>query len=328
MTITVRRWNAERIPAGPIRVGHVDAPAEDTPVQLRIMRTAVAVAILLVLIKAIGFVLTGSVALLASLIDSAIDALASAVGWVAVRQALVPPDAEHRFGHGKIESIAALGQAAFISGTAMLLLLQAAQRALQPQPIENSAVGIGIAIASLVITGWLIRAQQSAYRQSASLVVRADSVHYLADFLGYFGLLAALIAGGLFGLLWVDPLVGALIGLYLLVLALRVGRVAFNELLDREFEESERARLVQAAMGIDGVRGVHDLRTRRAGPQVFVQMHVEINGATPLTRAHALTNRVAEAIRTQYPDADVLIHADPENDSEWPHEHLSARDGH
>ncbi len=272
---------------------------------------AMAVAGLLIAIKTYAWVLSDSVAMLSSLVDSMLDALASVVNFVAVRHALLPADREHRFGHGKAEALAGLGQAAFIGGSAVFLLFQAGHRLIRPQPVENGAVAITVLVLSIALTLALVVFQRYVAGKTGSLAISADSLHYKTDLLVNLGIIAGL--GAVMGLGWhfIDPLVAALVAGYILWSAFSIVRDSYDHLMDREFDDDERARVVAIATSHADVRDVHDLRTRSSGIQKFIQLHLELDGELTLTQAHDIADEVEILIATAFPGAEVIIHQDP-----------------
>ena len=278
---------------------------------LRLATTAsVATAAVLVAAKLGAWLLTGSVSLLASLVDSMMDVLASAVNLAAVRWSLLPPDEEHRFGHGKAEALAGLGQAAFIAGSALFLLFHVIDRLLNPQPLEHLAVGLGIMAFSMVATALLIGFQRYVIRHTGSLAIRADSLHYLSDLLTNAGILLAL-GLVLAGWAWADPLIGLAVAAYILWSAIRIGLDGIDVLMDRELPAEDQERIVAIASATPGVLGVHDVRTRQSGATRFIQLHLELPADARLAESHALVLRVQAALLRAFPDADVMIHQDP-----------------
>ncbi|HRP34729.1 MAG TPA: cation diffusion facilitator family transporter [Gammaproteobacteria bacterium] len=278
---------------------------------LRLATTAsVATAAMLVAAKLGAWLLTGSVSLLASLVDSMMDVLASAVNLAAVRWSLLPPDEEHRFGHGKAEALAGLGQAAFIAGSALFLLFHVIDRLLNPQPLEHLAVGLGIMAFSMVATALLIGFQRYVIRHTGSLAIRADSLHYLSDLLTNAGILLAL-GLVLAGWAWADPLIGLAVAAYILWSAIRIGLDGIDVLMDRELPAEDQERIVAIASATPGVLGVHDVRTRQSGATRFIQLHLELPADLRLAESHALVSRVQAALLQAFPDADVMIHQDP-----------------
>lgn len=279
--------------------------------QQRATELAAMVAAVLILAKLVAYVMTGSIALLSSLVDSGMDAVVSLLNVLAVRHALEPPDQEHRFGHGKAESLAALAQACFIAGSAVFLLIEAGQRMYRPEPIQQEWIGIGVMVLSIVLSVALVLYQRHVHRQTGSLIVAADSLHYASDLLANVGVILAMWVSSQFGWFWADALFGVLIASVVLRSAYQVGRTALNELMDRELPDDVRQGILDCALGVQGVLGVHELRTRSAGPNNFVQLHIELDEKLALQKAHALADEVEDRIHQFLPHTDVLIHQDP-----------------
>jgi len=278
---------------------------------LKIATTAsVTTAILLIGVKLVAWLLTGSISVLASLIDSIMDAVASSFNLVAVRVSLQPPDKEHRFGHGKVEPLAALAQAAFIIGSALFLVLQAVDRLMHPRPLEDVSIGLWVMAFAIAATIVLLLIQNHAIKRTGSTVIRADSLHYMTDVLTNIGTITAL-ALAQFGWPMLDPLFGIVIAVYICYGAWRIGYDAVNHLLDRELPDAVRERVKQIAHAEPQVRGLHDLRTRQSGLAQIIQLHLELDASLSLRDAHAITDRVEETIRQTFPLADVIIHQDP-----------------
>ncbi|WP_409275766.1 cation diffusion facilitator family transporter [Pseudomonas sp. KCJK9111] len=273
-------------------------------------RASLAVASILVVSKALAWWLSGSVSLLAGLTDSALDAVASFLNLLAVHYALRPADDDHRFGHGKAEALAGIAQALFIGGSAVLIALQALERLRNPQPLGDTAIGIGVMLLSLVLTVALLALQRKVIRATGSTAVRADSLHYRSDLLLNGSILLALLLAR-FGWPQLDALFGLGIALYILWSALQIARESTAILMDKELPVDVSEDMASRVLAIDGVLGVHDLRTRVSGNQWFVQLHIELPGQLPLHHAHGLCVQASEVIRQQYPKADVMVHADP-----------------
>lgn len=281
----------------------------------RLMRLAayasVATATTLILVKLGAWSLTGSVSLLSSLIDSLLDATASCIMLLAVRTATTPADEEHRFGHGKAEALAALAQAALITGSAIFLVAEAGQRLVTPQPIEYGDIGIAVMVFSIVLTFALTRFQAYVVRQTRSLAIESDSIHYLSDLLMNAAVILALVLVAYLGWQLADPLIALGIAAFILYSAGRIGWKAYNMLMDRELPAEDQERIREIALRHGDVRGLHDLRTRRAGPQVFIQLHLEMDGGMSLYRAHSVAEAVEADLQTAFPGAEVIIHQDP-----------------
>jgi ferrous-iron efflux pump FieF len=286
-------------------------PGQDDRARLLRMATTASVATACVLIagKLVAWLLSGSVSVLASLVDSLMDAAASILNFVAVRYSLMPADAEHRFGHGKAESLAGLAQAAFITGSAVFLILQAVDRLLHPRPLEALTIALAVMVFATVATAVLLLVQRHVIRRTASVAIRADSLHYATDLLTNLTVIAALVLAQL-GWPALDPVLAIIVAAYILYSAVRIGIEAIHALMDRELPEEVRTRIREIALGHPLVRGVHDLRTRQSGQTPVVQLHLELEGSLSLAAAHEAADQVENAIRESLPGADVIAHQD------------------
>jgi ferrous-iron efflux pump FieF len=272
---------------------------------------AVGTALTLVLVKTGAWLLSGSIAVLSSLVDSVADVAASAINLLAVRHALTPADREHRFGHGKAEPLAALGQATFIAGSAVFLALEGIDRLMNPQPIAHAPVAIGVMLFSLAATCGLVLLQRHVARTTRSIAVQADSMHYLSDFLSNGATILALLVATQLGWIWADPVLGLAVAALILWSGLGIARTAFDQLMDRELPEADRARVREIALAHPKVQSIHDLRTRAAGTWRFIQFHMELDGDMTLNEAHAIADQVEAAVMQAFPGAEVIIHQDP-----------------
>src|SRR5690554_1412744 len=271
---------------------------------------ALATAITLALVKALAWWLSGSVSLLAGLTDSLLDGAASLLNLFAVHYALRPADEDHRFGHGKAEALAGLGQAVFIAVSAVLVAIHGVRRLLDPQPLGETGVGVAVMLLSILLTAALLLFQRHVIRVTGSTAIRADALHYRSDLLLNASILVALLLAGS-GLLWLDALFGIGIAGIIFWSAMSIGREAAAVLIDEELSPQHTERMHALACTVPDVLGAHDLRTRRSGTLWFVQMHVELPAELSLEQAHARCVAVAAAIRAEYPQSDVLVHADP-----------------
>ena len=281
----------------------------------RLMRlatyAAVGMALTLISVKFVAWLLTDSVSVLSTLIDSMLDAAASMVNLLAVRHALQPADEEHRFGHGKAESLAGLAQSAFISGSAVFLLLQAGERLYNPSPITNSMVGYGVMAFSIVATGALVVFQKYVVKRTGSTAIAADSMHYTMDVLVNASVIVSLFLVAEMGWQMADPLLAIAISFYILHGAYAVGIAAYHVLMDREVSAEDRQRITELALAHPKVISAHDLRTRQSGPDLFIQVHLEMPCTLTFIEAHDVAEEVMHAIAEVFPRAEVLIHQDP-----------------
>jgi len=281
----------------------------------RLMRfatyAAVGMALTLIVVKFVAWLMTDSVSLLSTLIDSMLDVAASIVNLLAVRHALQPADEEHRFGHGKAESLAGLAQSAFISGSAVFLLLQAGERLYNPSPIANSAVGYGVMVFSIIATGALVVFQKYVVKRTGSTAIAADSMHYTMDVLVNVSVIVSLFLATEMGWQLADPLFAIAISFYILHGAYEVGIGAYHVLMDREVSAEDRLRITELALSHPKVLSTHDLRTRQSGPDLFIQVHLEMPRDLTFVEAHEVADEVMHMIADAYPRAEVLIHQDP-----------------
>ncbi|WP_375740244.1 cation diffusion facilitator family transporter [Pseudomonas boanensis] len=273
-------------------------------------RASLSVAITLVIAKAIAWWLSGSVSLLAGLTDSLLDSAASFLNLLAVHYALKPADDDHRYGHGKAESLAGLGQALFIAVSALLVGTQAVERIQHPEPLHAEGLGIAVMLLALALTAGLLVLQRRVIRITGSTAIRADSLHYRSDLLLNGGILVALVLASL-GWDRADGLFGMGIAFYILWSAFSIARESVSVLMDEELSTTITDDMQRLACTIPGVLGAHDLRSRVSGTHWYVQLHLELPGDLSLSAAHILCEQAAAAITAQYPRAEVLVHADP-----------------
>ncbi len=289
--------------------------ATAAPNTKRLMRLATyasaGTASVLIAIKAFAFIMTGSTALLGSLLDSTLDLAASLINLFAVRYSLTEADDEHRFGHGKAESLGALGQGAIIAGSAVFLGWESIAQLTDPQPITSGNVGIIVMLISIALTFVLVLFQRYVVNRSGSVAIGADLLHYAGDLAMNAGVIVALILSGVFGWHVADPIIGLLIAAWLLRGAWRIAMTAFDQLMDRELPDDERERIKTAAVAVPGVDAVHDLRTRQSGIDTFVQIHVELDGGMRLYQAHVIADLVEAEVQLIHPGTEVFVHLDP-----------------
>jgi ferrous-iron efflux pump FieF len=272
---------------------------------------AVAVAGTLIAIKIAAWLATNSVAMLASLVDSTLDLVASGLNLLAVRHALTPADEEHRFGHGKAEALAGLGQAAFIGGSAAFLLLQSLERLASPEGVQQTTLGLAVIAISLALTLALVLFQRYVIARTRSLAIGADQLHYTTDIATNLAVVAALVFAGLWGWTIADPILGLAISAVIAWGAFKILRGSYDELMDREFDDADRERIKTIVNRHSAVVSLHDLRTRRAGHHSFIQLHLELPPEMSLIEAHRISDEVEDAIKLAYPDAEIITHQDP-----------------
>ncbi len=272
---------------------------------------SVGVAFILIVAKGGAFLATGSIALLSSLIDSCLDFIASLITAFGIAKASQPPDREHRFGHGKAESLAALAQAAFIVGSSVLLGLEALDRFVKPKPIENAVAGYLVMGLAILMTSSLLALQNYTVKRTNSLAIKADRLHYAGDALVNLAVIIALIGQDLLGWPWIDPLFALIIAASMIYGGWQIGRHSLAVLMDSELPETERKKIMALALETPGVKGAHDLRTRSDSLRSIIEIHIEMLATLSLREAHDISDAVERQIRKDFPKADILIHQDP-----------------
>lgn len=273
---------------------------------------SVSVALALVGLKLWALGETGSLAVAASLADSAMDLMVSLGGLAALVYAARPPDDDHAFGHTSAEDLAALGQSLFVLASAGVIAWAAMARLLAPGESPLTAEGRGIAAmaASIVLTLGLVLWQRRVAARTGSRVVRADSLHYLGDLLPNIGAILSLWVSARYGIHQVDSVVALGAALMLAVGAVAIFRGAWDALMDRRADPKVIDGIAAMVRGWPGVKGFHDLKTRTAGSTVFVNIHIELDGDQTLREAHAIGAGLRRAIIEAYPQADVIVHKD------------------
>ncbi|WP_458792399.1 cation diffusion facilitator family transporter [Yoonia sp. MH D7] len=285
----------------------------DTRLNLSAGTLSVTVALILVIGKLWALGQTGSLAIAATLADSAMDLMMSLGGLVAIAYAAKPADDDHNFGHTSAEDLAALGQSVFIMISAVVIASAAIMRLLDDTVAlpENETSGMAIITLSIVLTLALVVWQRRVAARTGNRVVAADSLHYLGDLIPNVGALLALWASAQFGIGQIDSIVALAAAVLLAFGASRIGKAAFDALMDRQADPEMIAGIADIATNFQGVHGYHDLKTRVAGSAVFVNLHIELDGTQTLEDAHRISAALRRAITDAYPRADVLIHKDP-----------------
>jgi ferrous-iron efflux pump FieF len=287
--------------------------AEDAAKLMR--RAAIAslcVSVFLVAIKAVAYFRSDSVSVLAALADSTLDLFTSTLNLIAIRSALTPADDEHRFGHGKAEPLAGLAQGAFIAGSATFLIVQAVNRLIEPAPVEHGAMALAVMVVSVLFATGLVMYQRLVVARTGSVAIGADKIHYMGDVATNAGVILALVLVRYWGWQQADPIIAIFVAAVLIWSAWSVFRQSYDQLMDRELPDAERDRIAGIILGHKEVRSFHDLRTRAAGVHTFIQCHIELDPDTSLIRAHQVSDEVERAVCAQFPNAEVIIHQDPE----------------
>ena len=281
--------------------------------KLKIMAagSGIVLAITLGLIKCATAILTGSLAVFSSMVDSLADAFSSLISLIAVRFSALPLSDKHRYGYGKAESLSAFLQAAFIIGSGIFVLYDGIRRFIKPEDITQTTLGLAVMIFSIVATLVVISFQQYVARKTKSLALEAESQHYVVDILTNGAIVVSLLAVKYFDWQWVDIVTALTISAYLIFNAVELAMKALGEITDCEADEETKELIKQSVLETKGVLGFHDLRSRIAGARTFVDFHLELDGNLPLIKAHEISDEVERKIVEKLPHVQVIIHQDP-----------------
>jgi len=271
---------------------------------------ATATALLLVVLKFYAWVVTDASAMLASTTDSLLDLFASVMNVVILRFALAPADQEHRFGHGKAESLAGLVQAAFVLGSAFLLVINGVERIISPKVVVHTEVGIWVSIIAIVMTLALVILQKIVIKKTQSLAISADALHYQSDLLLNFGVLLALVLSQGYWLR-ADGVFTLLVGGHLIYGAGKIIWLSVHHLMDHELSNDELSQIKEIVLRHEHACGLHELRTRQAGQQRFIQFHLELADELTLLEAHSIGEAIEKEIEQALTPCEVFIHHDP-----------------
>ena len=292
--------------------------AETAALTRRVTLLSVATAIILVSLKMAAWIASDSTAMLASMADSGLDLVASLVTFFAVRYAAAPPDAEHRFGHGKAEAFASLVQAGLVFASAALIAREAVGDLVTPHPLQQEGWAVAVMVVSIGLTLLLLRAQTIVLRQTASVAVSGDRAHYASDLASNVVALIGIAASAWLGVNGLDAAAALVVAALLLWSAIGVFREASSQLMDHELPDDDRAEIVRLVIADGRLANVHQLRTRASGPYIHMQMHVDLDPDITLETAHQAIVAAEKRILEAFPAADILIHADPHGRAE-PH---------
>ncbi|MBT6104945.1 MAG: cation diffusion facilitator family transporter [Porticoccaceae bacterium] len=292
---------------------HLSKDPAETAKLLRLATYAsISVALILIVAKLIAWGLSDSVSLLATLIDSVLDALASLINLIAVRHALTPADKEHRFGHGKAEALAGLSQSMFIAGSAGFLLLEAGRRLISPIAVESVGVSMLVMVFSIIATLLLLSFQAHVIRKTNSTAIRADALHYRSDLLVNASVILALWLS-VKGWAGFDALFACAIAIYILYSAWEIITVSYDHLMDRELPDEQREEIERLVLQHKSARGLHDLRSRHSGTVTFIQLHLELDDDLSLLEAHKISDEVELCLLEAFPGSEIIIHIDPQS---------------
>jgi cation diffusion facilitator family transporter len=285
------------------------------PVKTRAAGLSIASNVSLIALKVVAGAVTGSIAILTEAIHSGIDLVASIVAWVSVRKADEPADAEHRYGHYKIENLSAAIEGMLILVGSGVIAFEAIRKLVNGTPVERLGFGITVmavsGVANLAVSTYLYR--QARVAESPAL--EGDAAHLRTDAMTSFGVLVGLALVQVTGATWLDPAVALVVAAAIVFSGMRILARSGRVLVDEALPDDQLAAIRDAVVsfGADGVAGYHNLRTRSAGSRRYVDLHVQFRAGTSLEDAHATAHALQADIERRLPNADVLIHLEPED---------------
>lgn len=262
-------------------------------------------------VKGYGWNQTDSVSLLSSLLDSTIDVLVSCLNLAAVIYAAKPADDDHRFGHNAIEDIVGLVQASLIAASGAFLLYEAVPKFFSGSVVQEQETGLWVMVVSIVAPLVIVLYQRMVRKKTKSVVLEADSLHYLSDLLMNAVILASIYIAASPSYAWVDPVLGSLIAVYIMYSAFKIGMRSFNHLMDKEVSDEDREKIITAIEMQEGILGYHALKTRYSGSKAFIQLHIDVAGDQNLRQAHEIADALEEKLIGLFHDAEVIVHLDP-----------------
>lgn len=277
----------------------------------------VGLVIVLVFAKTVGYVFSGSSAVLASLVDSITDVALSMMTFFAIRLSLKPADEDHRQGHGKVEGVSALLQAAFLGGSGAFLVLEATNKFLRPQPVEDHLFAIAMMLVAIVMSVVLVVLLKRSLKKMPSMALEADYAHYSSDvLLNGMVMVTLFISFKGWAPPWIDPLCSIAVAGIIIRTALSIGLKALDMLMDRELPEAQRERMAEIILAHSEVIGYHDLRTNQSGMKIFISFDLELDHNLLLWSAHEIARDIENDLLREFPNADIMIHIDPHGDTE------------
>lgn len=270
----------------------------------------------LIILKTVAYSISDSAAMLSTLSDSVVDMAVSIMMFLAVRYSLKPADAQHRHGHGKIEGVASLFQGAFLAAAGLFIVFEALHRFVEPEEVTNHALAIVVSITAIGMTLVLVSVQKYCLKKAPSLAIEADLAHYKTDIFLNVAVISVLAAHYLGAPLWFDPVMALCAAAYFFFTAVRISIKSLDMLMDKEVSDGLRQKIEEIVKNHGEAHGMHDLRTRQSGMTLHISFDVEMNPDMTLCQSHNVVREIEHEIIAVYPNAEVLIHVDPQGDTE------------
>lgn len=265
-------------------------------------------AIIIIFIKSFTWYQTNSLSLMSTLFESLLDILTSSVNYFALKFATTPPDNNHRFGHNKMENLAVLVQSIFYLGSGIFTIGLSLYKSYTGYEIENNEIGIKFMLIIILINIITIIYQRYIIQKTHSMIIKADYIHYMTDFIAHIGVLISLY---LDKIILVDICISLYIGGYIIFSSIELLKISFSGLMDKELCKEDQKQIIKILKSHKEILGAHELKTRQAGKKKFIQVHIELDPNMPLLKAHEISDVVMFDILKIFEHSEVLIHQDP-----------------
>ncbi len=276
------------------------------------------VAAVLVLMKMTVGIFSGSIAVLASAIDSLLDLTVSLFNYFALNSAEKDPDDKFHFGRSKIEPLAAVIEGFVISFSALFIFYEAISKIVNYKPMEHIGISVAVMVASFVITAFLVAFLNYVAKKTKNMVIKADALHYKTDLFSNGAILLALVVISYTGEHLIDPILGMGIAVYMIYSAAPIIKEGMLMLLDAAPAPEDVAKIEMLLNSQKDISGYHDLKTRESGSHIFISVHIVFNVSISLYDAHLISDKLEAKLRELFESkhVHVLIHMDPYDDSE------------
>lgn len=279
----------------------------------QVAKLAVAIGLLIFFIKLAAYLISGSVALLSDALESIVNIAASIMMLASVRVAMMPADADHRYGHQRAENISSLVEGILIVIAALLIIVASLGRLLEPREFTSIGLAIAVSLIATALNGGMSLLLLRSSRQNGSIALEGDAKHLLSDVISSVGIIIGLLLAEATGWYVLDPIMALLVSLLLIRMAYSLLAKTCHDLMDHSLPESE-AVIEQVLREHGGFLQYHDLKTRHVGECVYAEMHLCVPAATTMAEAHELTESIEEAIRKKIPGIAVNIHMETEKE--------------
>jgi cation diffusion facilitator family transporter len=284
---------------------------EEIQLKHRTARLSVCSNIILVIFKLIVGIMTGTVSIISEAIHSGVDLMAAAIAFMAVKKSSLPPDTDHDYGHGKVETISAAFESLLIILAALVILYEAIGKFTAPQEPQSLNLAILVMFGSSLINLFVSKRLYTVGEQTGSDALKADGLHLRVDVWTSAAVMIGIALMKITGFLWIDPLIACFVAVGIMRVGYKMCRTSCDSLTDISLDDTEEKRIGEIILTTPGVLGYHHLRTRMAGQEILMDFHLEVDRMLPLYKAHAISEKVERSLQENYRDCDPIIHIDP-----------------